>query len=92
MDDSAYADSADELLEAEQLKEKIDAIVAKYLPKKCQTIFIMSRFEGKSNDEISAELSISKKTVENQIYEALKTIRKKMKKTMGVASYTIVLF
>lgn len=52
------------------LMEIIDA-----LPHKCQEIFIKSRFDGKSNAEISEELNISKRTVETQISNALKKIK-----------------
>ncbi len=87
---NAYA-HVSEQMEANQLQQQIDEIIAKYLPAKCQTIFIMSRFEGKSNSDIAEELSISKKTVENQLFEGLKIIRKKIKKTIGVFNYSFVL-
>ena len=45
------------------------------LPEKRKRIFIMSRFEGYNNTEIAEKLNISKKTVENQIYQALKFLR-----------------
>jgi len=82
---------ANEKIEVEQLQQQIDYIVSTYLPKKCQVIFILSRFEGKSNSEIAESLAISKKTVENQLYEALKIIRKKLKKSMGVYNFSFVL-
>ncbi|MBQ2373096.1 MAG: RNA polymerase sigma-70 factor [Bacteroidales bacterium] len=46
------------------------------MPKKRRRIFILSRFEGKSNGEIAQELGISRKTVENHIYLALCELRK----------------
>lgn len=45
------------------------------LPDQCQLIFKMNRFEGKKNQEIADELSISKRTVETQISKALKKLR-----------------
>jgi DNA-binding CsgD family transcriptional regulator len=39
----------------------------------------MSRFEGKSNDEISEVLGLSNKTIENQLYIATSIIREKIK-------------
>jgi RNA polymerase sigma-70 factor (ECF subfamily) len=45
------------------------------LPEKCRQVFIMSRFEGKMNKEISDELSISVKSVEANITRALKTLK-----------------
>ena len=45
------------------------------LPKRCQEIFIMSRRQQLTNEEIADELGISKRTVENQITSALKHLR-----------------
>ena len=46
------------------------------LPDKCKEIFILSRFEHLSYKEIATLLGISVKTVENQIGNALKMLRK----------------
>ena len=46
-----------------------------HLPDRRKEIFIKSRFEGLSIKEISEELKISHKTVENQLTDALKFIR-----------------
>lgn len=45
------------------------------LPNRCKEIFVMSRINHLSNDEIAARLNISKRTVENQITQALKQLR-----------------
>ena len=45
------------------------------LPPKRRRIFEMSRINGMSHKEIAFELSISSKTVENQISEAIKQLR-----------------
>jgi RNA polymerase sigma-70 factor (family 1) len=45
------------------------------LPARRKEIFIKSRFEGLSINEIAEKLKISHKTVENQLTEALKFIR-----------------
>ncbi|WP_367187146.1 sigma factor-like helix-turn-helix DNA-binding protein [Mucilaginibacter sp.] len=47
----------------------------KLLPKRCREIFWLSRVENRSNEEISNQFSISKRTVENQITHALKHLR-----------------
>ncbi len=46
------------------------------MPQQRQRIFRMSREEGLSNDEIASRLSISVRTVENQISRALTELRK----------------
>jgi RNA polymerase sigma-70 factor (family 1) len=56
------------------LKSKLDDLVSK-LPSRRKEIFTKSRFEGLSVKEIADEMNISKKTVENQLTEALKFIR-----------------
>lgn len=45
------------------------------LPDKCRQVFMMSRFDGKMNKEISEELNISVKAVEANMTRALKTLR-----------------
>ncbi|MGB4293965.1 MAG: RNA polymerase sigma-70 factor [Bacteroidales bacterium] len=49
------------------------------LPDRRREIFIKSRFEGLSIKEISEELGISHKTVENQITAALKFLKENLK-------------
>lgn len=46
------------------------------VPERRRRIFIMSRFEGITNDKIAEELNISRKTVENHIHKVLKFLRK----------------
>lgn len=64
-------------LEFNELQALIDKEVAK-LPKRCQQIFCLSRYEQKSNKEIAKELDISIQAVKNQISKALKTIRQNL--------------
>ena len=45
------------------------------LPEKCRKIFTMSYFEERKSSEIATTLNISKRTVETQLYKALKQIR-----------------
>ncbi len=49
------------------------------LPEKCRLIFMMSRYQGMKNQEISEELNISIRTVEAQIYHALKILKNELK-------------
>ncbi len=64
----------------EQTEEELrihDAINA--LPSQCRRIFTMSRLEEKKNQEIADELSISIRTVETQISNALRTLRRTLR-------------
>ena len=49
------------------------------LPKRCREIFLLSRMQHMTNDEIAAHFNISKRTVENQITIALKFLRGHLK-------------
>lgn len=62
-----------ELLDSEKLTILKKAI--EKLPDSCKEIFKMSRFLEMKNREIAEELNISVRTVETQIYRALKTLR-----------------
>lgn len=48
------------------------------MPEKRRRVFIMSRYEGCSNEEIAARLGISKRTVENHITTVLATLKSVM--------------
>ncbi|HYI78022.1 MAG TPA: RNA polymerase sigma-70 factor [Chryseolinea sp.] len=60
------------------------------LPKRCQEIFRMSRQDHKSIQEISEQLNISHKTVENQLTFALKHLRVSLQEFMAV--FLFILF
>ncbi len=61
-------------LEKKDLKKIIDGAIDS-LPERCRLVFTLSRFEEMSYREISESLSISVKTVENQMSKALKVLR-----------------
>jgi RNA polymerase sigma-70 factor, ECF subfamily len=63
---------------ATELQDKIKNAITT-LPQKCREIFIMSRNQGLKNEEIAVELTISKRTVETQISNALKVLRVALK-------------
>jgi len=76
------SDTLEKSLETVFMQENILNIVHRYLPLKQRTIFLLNRIEGKTNQEIAEILGISLRTVENQLYRALKTLRKKIKRNM----------
>jgi RNA polymerase sigma-70 factor (ECF subfamily) len=89
IDDSIYTDTIDTHLADDRLNEQeLEQEVFTYLhqlPKRCQEIFQLSRFNHLSNDEIAAQLGISKRSVENQITIALKHLRLCLKHTASLA-------
>jgi RNA polymerase sigma-70 factor (ECF subfamily) len=50
-------------------------IVVESLPRKCQRVYKLSRYEQLSHKEIADQLGISNKTVENHITNALRVLR-----------------
>ena len=75
----SHFDDPEAVTQATILQEEIQKVVNDKLPDKCRNIFILSRIEGKSNPEIAELLDLSVRTVENQIYRALKVLRKNLK-------------
>ncbi len=75
----SHFDNPTTLNQANMLEEKIRQLVNEKLPDRCKYIFILSRIEGLSNSEIAGKLNISIRTVENQIYRALKILKKYLK-------------
>lgn len=65
----------EEEIDAKNLREYIDMLIVE-LPPRRREIFNLSRKEHKSYKEIALQLNISEKTVEHQISEALKYLRK----------------
>lgn len=63
---------------SDELRRHINSAVGE-LPPKCRTIFLLSREEGLTYQEIAEELELSVKTVENQIIIALKKLRVSLK-------------
>ena len=59
---------ADDLLACE--KRRVE-----FLPSQRRKIYVMNRFEDKSVTDISEELNLSRRTVEAQLYKALKLLR-----------------
>jgi RNA polymerase sigma-70 factor (ECF subfamily) len=51
------------------------------LPENRKHIFMLSKENGLSNDQIAEQLNISKRTVENQLYRATKTIKEHINKS-----------
>lgn len=73
--DISTSEALEETLFAKELEELIDLTIER-MPCQRKTIFIMSRKEGLTNQEIAERLTISKRTVETHISAALSDIRK----------------
>lgn len=62
------------------------------LPEQCRDIFRMSRFEGMKNQQIAFELNISVRTVEVQLYRAMKRLREELQHLKGYRLFLLFLF
>ncbi len=60
-----------------ELQQKLKDAFSK-LPPRMAEIFSLSRFKGYSNEEIATTLSLSKRTVETQVSNALRIMRKEL--------------
>lgn len=67
-------DNVEAQFEYKVLCQKVKSLVDK-LPERCQVVYKMSRERGMNNKEISHELLITEKTVENQLTKALSFLR-----------------
>jgi RNA polymerase sigma-70 factor, ECF subfamily len=71
-----YQESTD--LEDKELQIRLEMAIEK-LPPKCKIIFILCKYEGMKYQQIADHLSISLKTVENQMGIALQKLREDLK-------------
>lgn len=76
-------DDPERTLRATMLAEALTEVVQNALPDRCREVFLLSRMEGWSNDEIARTLGISVKTVENQMTKALKIVRRELAARLG---------
>jgi RNA polymerase sigma-70 factor (family 1) len=65
----------DRIMELDELYLHLEKAINSF-PPQCQKVFLMSRFEGKSYQEIASSLGISSKAVEAHISKALGLLRK----------------
>ena len=74
----------------DDLQQKIDQAIDS-LPERCRLVFVLSRFEEMSYQQIADQLGISIKTVENQISKALKSLRKALASHLSIGFLLFIL-
>lgn len=82
---SSGADYPLERLIENELEKKIAAIISG-LPGQCRTMFLLSREECLSNDEIASRLGVSVNTVRTQISRALHRFRKELRQYLPIVA------
>ncbi len=82
--------SSQQKLEEEELQALIRASIDR-LPERCRMVFVLSRYEEMSYQEIADQLDISIKTVENQISKALKFLRQALRPFVGKGPLLLLL-
>ena len=76
---TAQQENPFDLLAAIEFEHKYLLAVEK-LPPRCKMVFELSRFNGRTNQEIANELGLSKRTVETFITQALKKLRRNLRR------------
>lgn len=67
-------ESTEENIEYQEFEQNMLSLIDKLSPK-CKKVFLLSRFEYLSNNEIAIKLNISVRTVEKHISDALKQLK-----------------
>ena len=63
-----------EKIDSENMENTLDEMIEK-LPVQCRNIFLKSRLENKTNEEIAKQMGLSINTVRTQIYRALQKLK-----------------
>ncbi|MBK8505607.1 MAG: RNA polymerase sigma-70 factor [Saprospiraceae bacterium] len=77
-------------IEAQDLQDRIERAINE-LPPRCRSVFVLSRYEGKSYKEIAELMEISIKTVENQMIKALSSLRITFKDLLAIMILLIII-
>jgi RNA polymerase sigma-70 factor (ECF subfamily) len=80
--------SGSDQLIGKELETQVNSAIQS-LPPQCQAVFKLSRFENLTYAEISEQLNISVKTVENHMGKALRIMRDKLKDYLPLVLFWI---
>ncbi len=86
-DSPVYSDNTWHEVIYNEMLDNLQQLVAK-MPEQRQRIFRLSKEDGLSNDEIANQLTLSRRTVENQLYRAIASLKEKL----GTGSLAAILF
>lgn len=86
----AHNDTEEQLI-ADELESELIMVIER-LPERCRQIFLLSRFEHRSNQEIALQLGLSVQTVKNQISKALTFLREEISADTSFVLFLFLLF
>jgi RNA polymerase sigma-70 factor (ECF subfamily) len=94
IENQLYTSALNEMDTSVILFQEIEEIIKKTLeelPPRCREVFVLSRYEGKKNQEIAKDLNITIKAVEANISRAIKVFRVALKDYLPIAAYLLLL-
>lgn len=87
----ASGHSSDEKIMLDELQEKVDQAVSKLSPQR-KSVFLLSREQHMTHDQIAAHLNLSKSTVKNHMIDALRFIRGHLNDNMDLVIMGLMFF
>jgi len=75
----------------EDMQQNLNNLISQ-LPEQQQKIFQLSKIEGLTNDEIAANMSLSKRTVENHLYRSISFLKEHFKNESLMGLFFFYLF
>jgi len=88
-DELNHPSTPHQLLQYHELHDKIEQLLKGISPQG-QKVFIMSRFDGKKNQDIASELNLSVKTVEGHITRVISILRRGLRESGYITSLAAV--
>lgn len=75
----------------DRMVKELNRVIGR-LPEQCREIFMLSRFDGRKSSEIALALNISVRTVETQLYRAMKHLREELSHLKNSGIFFLFLF
>lgn len=80
--DSAFREPVEEDIDTSERDARLWEAIGR-LPERCREVFLLSKRDGFSNNQIAERLGLSVKTVENQMTRAYRQLRGELRRRSG---------